>query len=69
MIIYSIILNVILITTILVLIIKYKKRSQYIRQLFGRAWYLETSLMDIYNHCDTETQSKIEDVLGKIKPL
>lgn len=69
MLIYSIVLNVVLITILLVLIIRYRKRTRYITQLFGRAWYLETSLMDIYNHCNTETQSKIEDVLDKIKPL
>ena len=66
---YSILLNIILFIVTLVLISKYLTRAKQAKQLFTRAWYLETRLIDIYNHCNEEGQDKIEDALNRVKPL
>jgi hypothetical protein len=66
---YSISMNIILVIVTIVLSIKYRTRTKQTRQLFMRAWYLETRLIDIYNHCSEEVQKKIDEVLNKIKPL
>lgn len=66
---YSIIINIILSVVIIILYILYSTRSRQTRKLFIRAWYLETRLIDIYNHCSEEVQTKIDEVLNRIKPL
>lgn len=69
MLMYSIILNILLLLVTIVLSMYYKTKRKQAQQLFIRSWYLETHLIDIYKHCDEETQNRIEDVLNKIKPL
>ena len=47
----------------------WKRLNSYNQQLLKRTWEHEKFLMQIYEDCPPEIQSKIESYLNAVKPL
>jgi uncharacterized membrane protein len=70
MLIYSLVLNILLIISIVGLYVYLLRTKTRLRVMFLRAWGLELKLMELFNKTDnTSIQKEIETTLHKITPV
>lgn len=70
MLIYSLILNVLLVISVIGLYVYFRRTKKRLEVVFLRAWGLEVRLMKIYSQIhDKAVREEIESILDNITPL